>query len=117
MAYLHIPDGLLFGLHSLCKHFKLADVRKLYDGVIIGNSGYEKFTAEGAINTGAADLIAFGRLWISNPDLVERYKNDWPTAPPGDHSVWFDYPRFPEGDPSVGYSDFPIYLAAAEDNK
>ena len=34
-------------------------------------------TAEGAIGTGAADLIAFGRLYLSNPDLVPRLENGW----------------------------------------
>ena len=108
LGFVHIMDGLGFGFHNKCKQFKLADARKVFDNTIIGNVGYEKLTAEGALNTGAADLIAFGRPWISNPDLVERYKNDWPLAP-ADHATWWMYPTFPEGDPSVGYSDFPVY--------
>lgn len=108
LGFVHIMDGLGFGFHNKCKQFKLADARKVFDNTIIGNVGYEKLTAEGAINTGAADLIAFGRPWISNPDLVERYKNNWPLAP-ADHATWWMYPTFPEGDPSVGYSDFPVY--------
>lgn len=108
LGYLHLMDGLTFGWHNLCRQVKLADARKVFDGPIIGNVGYGKLTAEGAINTGAADLIAFGRDWISNPDLPARYENDWPLTPQ-DSSTWYHYPGFPEGDPSFGYSDYKNY--------
>jgi len=106
LAYLHVMDGLGFGFHNKCAQMKLADVRKVYDGVIMGNVGYEKLTAEGAINTGATDLIAFGRPFISNPDLVTRFANGWPLAPPADHTCFYN---FPAGQPEVGYTDFPAY--------
>eukprot|EP00600_Ochromonadales_sp_CCMP1393_P004432 CAMPEP_0174962598 /NCGR_PEP_ID=MMETSP0004_2-20121128/4868_1 /TAXON_ID=420556 /ORGANISM="Ochromonas sp., Strain CCMP1393" /LENGTH=377 /DNA_ID=CAMNT_0016211139 /DNA_START=27 /DNA_END=1160 /DNA_ORIENTATION=- len=106
LAYVHVMDGLGFGFHAKCKQMKLADVRKLFDGVIIGNCGYEKLTAEGAINTGAADMIAFGRPYIANPDLPARFANDWPLAE-GNMETWWMYPGFPEGDPNVGYTDYP----------
>jgi N-ethylmaleimide reductase len=112
LAYLHMLDGLGFGWHELCKQVKLADARKHYDGVIIGNVGYEKLTAEGAINSGGADMIAFGRPYISNPDLVERFANDWPLAPPADQKYWWWYDNFPDGDASKGYTDFPTYKEA-----
>jgi len=107
LGFVHIMDGLGFGWHNKCRQFKLADARKVFDNTIIGNVGYEKLTAEGAINSGAADLIAIGRPWIANPDLVERYKNDWPLAT-SSHEVWWMYPTFPE-ESSFGYSDFPAY--------
>jgi len=110
LAYLHVMDGLGFGFHGKSKQFKLADARKVYDGTIIGNVGYEKLTAEGAINSGAADLIAFGRPYLANPDLVERFKNDWPLAVAG-YEVWWTYPNFPE-ESSFGYTDFPAYSAS-----
>ena len=52
-----------------------------------------------------ADLIAFGRPYISNPDLVERIRNGWPLAEPADMSAWYS----PTG--AKGYSDFPPYAA------
>jgi N-ethylmaleimide reductase len=117
LAYVHVVDGLGFGFHNLCKPFKLADARKVYDGCIIGNCGYEKLTAEGAINTGAADLIAFGRPYIANPDLPARYLNNWPLAQSSHEIYWF-YPNFPDGDPSFGYSDYPVYVpSAGEESK
>jgi hypothetical protein len=50
---------------------------------------YILYIFKGAIRTGAADLIAFGRLYISNPDLVERFKNNWPLNPDAPHTVFY----------------------------
>ena len=108
LAYVHIMDGLGFGFHNLCQQFKLMDARKVYDGIIIGNVGYTKETAEGAIGTGAVDLIAFGRPYISNPDLPQRFENNWPLTE-GDPATFWTYPNFPEGNPNVGYTDYPFY--------
>ena len=58
--------------------------------------------AEQAIELAQADLIAFGRPFISNPDLVERFANDWPLNPEADMSVWYS----PTG--AKGYTDFPM---------
>lgn len=52
VGILHLMDGLGFGFHNKAKVFRLADARKLFDGTIIGNCGYEKLTAEGAVGTG-----------------------------------------------------------------
>lgn len=109
LGYLHVMDGLGFGFHNKCPQMRLADVRKIYQGVIMGNCGYDKLTAEGALNTGAVDIIAFGRPFISNPDLVERFANDWQLAPAAPFSVYYSFPNFPDGDGTVGYSDFPTY--------
>jgi N-ethylmaleimide reductase len=111
VGYVQVVDGLGFGFHNKCKQFKLADARKCFDGIIMGNCGYEQLTAEGALNTGAADMISFGRALISNPDLVERFENNWPLNPPADHTAFWWYPNFPDGDSSVGYTDFPAYKA------
>lgn len=108
LAYIHVMDGLGFGFHNLCKQVKLSDVRKVFDNAIIGNVAYTKLTAEGAINTGAVDLIAFGRDYISNPDLPARFENDWPLAP-SNYETYYFYPDFPEGDATVGYTDYPVY--------
>jgi N-ethylmaleimide reductase len=108
LAYAHVMDGLGFGFHNLCKQLKLMDARKAYDGIIIGNVGYTRDTAEGAIGTGAVDMIAFGRPYISNPDLPQRFENNWPLNE-SDHTTYWNYPDFPEGNPNVGYTDYPYY--------
>lgn len=81
LGYLHVIDGLGFGFHGLCKQLTLYDVRKAgYHGVLMGSTGYTKDTANGAIGSGVVDMIAIGRPFMSNPDLIERYLNDWPLA-------------------------------------
>ena len=103
LAYLHVMDGLGFGFHELGEPMTLAEFRDVFSGPIIGNVGYDKESAESVISSGSADLIAIGRPFISNPDLVERYRNDWPLNPDADLSDWYT----PAG--AKGYTDFPVY--------
>ena len=107
LAYLHVVDGLAFGFHQLGEPMTLAEFRKVFDGPLIGNCGYTQETAENAIAQGHADLISFGRPFISNPDLVERFRNGWPLAEPAPMSDWSS----PTG--AKGYADFPAYEALA----
>ncbi|EAZ94320.1 alkene reductase [Crocosphaera chwakensis] len=102
LAYLHIIDGLQFGFHELGEPMTLADFRQVFDGVLMGNCGYSKDSAEAKIREGNADLIAFGRPFISNPDLVERFANNWPLNPPADMQYWYSFD-------AEGYIDFPTY--------
>jgi N-ethylmaleimide reductase len=102
LTYLHILDGLGFGFHELGEPMTLAELRSVFTGSLIGNCGYTQETAEAAIKDGSADLIAFGRPIISNPDLVERFTNGWPLNPPPDPSIWYSFDK-------EGYTDFPTY--------
>ncbi len=102
LGYLHIMDGLAFGFHEKGESMTLAEFRKVYKGVIIGNCGYTKESAQERIQNGDADLAAFGRPYITNPDLPERFKNDWPLNPSDDMSLW--YTPGPEG-----YTDYPCH--------
>jgi len=107
LAYLHVMDGLAFGFHKLGEPMTLAEFRKVFHGPLIGNCGYDQAEAEKAISEGHADLIAFGRPFISNPDLVERFRNGWPLAEPAEMSDWY----LPSG--AKGYTDFPAYAPDA----
>jgi N-ethylmaleimide reductase len=80
----------------------LGEFRRVFEGSLMGNCGYTKETAEAAIQSGQADLISFGRPFISNPDLAERLVNGWPLNPPADMKVWYSFD-------DVGYTDFPKY--------
>ena len=102
LAYLHVIDGLEFGFHELGAPMTLPEFRKVFTGPLMGNCGYTQETAEAAIKDGSADLIAFGRPVISNPDLVERFANGWPLNPPPDISIWYSFDK-------EGYTDFPTY--------
>jgi N-ethylmaleimide reductase len=102
LAYVHIMDGLAFGFHGKGKPMTLAEFRAVYDGTIIGNCGYDQEGAEQRLSSALADIAAFGRPFITNPDLVERMQHGWPLAPYDDMSRW--YTPGPEG-----YTDYPPF--------
>ena len=102
LAYLHVVDGLAFGFHELGAPMQLPEFRAVFSGTLMGNCGYTAEAAESAIASGNADLIAFGRPFLSNPDLVERFANGWELNPPAEMQVW--------SSPSAeGYTDFPFH--------
>jgi N-ethylmaleimide reductase len=105
LAYLHVMDGLAFGFHQLGDPMTLPEFRGAFGGPLIGNCGYTQETAEAAIAAGHADLIAFGRPYIANPDLTERFARGWPLAPDAPVTAW-------SAPGSEGYTDFPAFSPA-----
>ncbi|CAB9521066.1 12-oxophytodienoate reductase [Seminavis robusta] len=103
MAYLHIMDGLGFGYHEKARVVTAFDMKKHFDGPVIANVGLTRDKAEGMIRSGTADLACFGRPYIANPDLVDRFANDWPLDPESEHENWW----YPTG--SKGYTDYKNY--------
>ncbi|WP_367154702.1 alkene reductase [Methylomonas sp. HYX-M1] len=101
LAYLHVMDGLGFGFHHLGAAMTLTEFRHYFHGPLMGNCGYDQASAEQAVASGAADLIAFGRPFISNPDLVERFAKNAALNPEADVAHWYT----PGG--ATGYIDFP----------
>lgn len=112
LAYLHVLDGLGFGFHNKCRPVTVYDMKKQFEGNVMANVTLSKDTAEGMLRSGAADLVAFGRPFISNPDLVERFKNDWPLAPEAPHSHWWDGTADPK-DSLEGYLSYKPYQPTA----
>jgi len=103
LAYLHVMDGLGFGYHQKCRAVTCADIRGVYDGLIMANVGLTRDTAEGMIRSGAVDLACFGRIYMSNPDLVERFANDWPIEEGAPYETWWGETA------EKGYTDWPFY--------
>ena len=68
-------------------------------GAWLVNNGYTKELAEDAVGTGRADLVAFGKLFISNPDLVERFRSNSALNEP-DKATFY-------GGGAKGYTDYP----------
>jgi len=99
LAYLHIMDGLAFGFHGNGGPMTLSEFRTVYKGLIMGNCGYTKESAEERIVKGEADLAAFGRPFISNPDLPLRFENNWPLTPFDDMTYWYTHGE-------EGYADY-----------
>ena len=102
LAYLHVVDGLEFGFHELGPPMSAAEFRQVFTGPLLANCGYTRESAAAAIAQGHADLISFGRPFISNPDLVERFAHGWPLNPPADQDVWYSFD-------AKGYTDFSTY--------
>lgn len=102
LAYLHVVDGLGFGFHELGEPMVLSEFRQVFAGPLMGNCGYDHASADAAVSRGDADLIAFGRPFISNPDLVERFANGWELADPGNPELWYAHE-------AEGYTTFPRY--------
>lgn len=74
-------------------------LKQAFGGVFIANQGFTKETAERAILEGEADAVAFGKLFISNPDLPERFRTGAPLTPWDDRTFYSDGP--------AGYTDYP----------
>jgi len=102
LAFLHVVDGLAFGFHEQGQPMTLPEFRAVFSGPLMGNCGYTRETAEAAVASGQADLIAFGRPYLSNPDLVERFTHGWELNPPADMKVW-------SAPTAEGYTDFPFH--------
>ena len=75
--------------------------RPIWRGVLITAGGFSGETADAAIKAGHADAIAFGRIFISNPDLPRRLQNGFPLTP-------YNRKTFYGGD-VAGYTDYPEY--------
>ena len=109
LAYLHLMDGLAFGYHNKCPPVTAMDMKKVWDGPIICNCGLTKDVAKGMLRSGSADLVCFGRPYISNPDLAERLINDWPLNDDPPYEFWWT-----PGFGAKGYTDYPFYKPTEE---
>ncbi|AZA59626.1 alkene reductase [Chryseobacterium indoltheticum] len=100
LAYLHLIEPFTdvsdnsFAIQEVAKHF-----RKIYNGTIIINRGFNKETATKVLQDGDADLVSFGTPFIANPDLVERFKNDAPLNQPDQATFYTPGEK--------GYTDYP----------
>ena len=104
ILYIHLVDHSAMGAPEVPMAIK-QHIREKLDKTLILAGGYSKETAERDLQSGLADLIAFGRPFITNPDLVERMRNDWPL------NTNYDYNTFYTPGPE-GYTDYPDYSEA-----
>ena len=102
LAYIHVIEGATSGPREF-HGFDFKALRQQFNGAWMANNGYNLKMAVEAINSGYADLIAFGRLYIANPDLAERFKRKVPLNEP-------DPATFYGGD-AKGYTDYPFLKA------
>ncbi|MEO6305244.1 MAG: alkene reductase [Bacteroidia bacterium] len=101
IAYIHLVDHSSMGAPHVPIEIKHM-IRNTFKNTIILSGGYTLDTAERDIKSGFGDLIAFGRPFINNPDLVERFKNNLALSKDL-HSDLF----YTAGE--KGYTDYPLY--------
>ena len=102
IAYIHIVDHSSLGSPAVSPELK-KNIRKIFKNTIILSGGYTVDKAEIDIQKGLGDLVAFGRPFINNPDLVERFKNGWPL------SKVLSMKLFYSAD-AEGYTDYPVFV-------
>jgi len=98
LAYVHVIEGQTQGPREF-EGFDFAQLRRAFAGPWMVNNGYSRELAIDAVASGRADLVAFGRAYLANPDLVERLRVDAPLAEVDwDHTFGGDV---------QGYTDYP----------
>ncbi|PQB06716.1 alkene reductase [Polaribacter filamentus] len=100
LAYIHLSEPFTdvseipFAVSEIAKHF-----RPLYNGTLMINTAFDQEKGNKIIEDGLADLVAYGKPFISNPDLVERFENNLELAD------WDQDTFYTTG--AKGYTDYP----------
>ncbi|MBQ1763531.1 MAG: alkene reductase [Aquincola sp.] len=98
IVYLHVVEGATGGPRDVAP-FDYGALRRLFKQTYLVNNGYDADLAAARLQAAEADLFAFGRPFISNPDLVERLKTGAPLAPLDPSTLY--------GGGAAGYTDYP----------
>jgi N-ethylmaleimide reductase len=104
LAYIHVIEGTTQGPREVAGSFDLQILRRSFKGLYIANNGYDLELALEVRRRNLADLVAFGRLFIANPDLVERLRIGAGLNVP-DSATFF-------GGGTAGYTDYPVLTPA-----
>ncbi len=106
LVYMHIIEGVTQGDRTEPAGYSSQALRRLFHGLYMANNGIDREMALRMRRDGEADLVCFGRPFISNPDLVERLQTGAPIAG-SDKATWY-------GGDAHGYTDYPSLAQAAE---
>jgi N-ethylmaleimide reductase len=99
LVYIHVVEGATGGPRDIAP-FDYGSLRKRFAGTYIANNGYDFELANKVLAADAADLIAFGKPFLANPDLVERLQRGAPLNAP-DKATFY-------GGGAKGYTDYPV---------
>ncbi|MBP7522422.1 MAG: alkene reductase [Leptothrix sp. (in: Bacteria)] len=105
LLYVHVVEGQTGGARDYAP-FDYAQLRRRCRSTWMVNNGYSAEMAEAAIAEGRADLVAFGRPFISNPDLSLRLRQGHPLAPLQRETLY--------GGGAAGYTDYPVWSPTTE---
>jgi N-ethylmaleimide reductase len=98
LLYVHLVDHSSMGAPPVPADFKVK-LRNAFDGLFVLSGGFNKATAESALTEKRGDLVAFGRPFLANPDLVARMLKNAPLNPPNPDTFYTPGPK--------GYTDYP----------
>ncbi len=101
IAYIHVVDHSAMGAPAVPAAIKQT-IRDEFKGSLILAGGYDLDRAEADLEKGAADLIGFGRPFINNPDLVERFEKHYPLSQELKMDLFYSAAK-------EGYCDYPAY--------
>lgn len=104
IAYIHVVEGATGGPRDIAP-FDYGSLRRRFSNTYIANNGYDLELATSHVVESKADLIAFGRPFIANPDLVERLKSGAPLAEMNPATLY--------GGGAEGYTDYPRFTDAS----
>jgi N-ethylmaleimide reductase len=103
IAYIHLVDHSAMGAPEVPIEMKKL-IRHNFKNTVILSGGYDKERAEADIQSGLGDLVAFGRPFINNPDLVERLQNNCPLSQTLNMDLFYSADE-------KGYTNYPNYKA------
>jgi N-ethylmaleimide reductase len=103
IAYIHLVDHSAMGAPVVPEEIKNS-IRNNFNGNIILSGGYDMERAETDLVSEVCDLVAFGRPFINNPDLVERFRNNWALSKDLKMDLFYTFDE-------KGYTDYPFYKA------
>ncbi len=96
--------AFIFTRESLGENRVSPELKRRFGGVLIANEGFDSNTAGQVIESGEADAVSFGKLFISNPDLPVRLQTNAPLNR-FDTETFYGYGLH---DLSLGYTDYPV---------
>jgi len=103
IAHIHLVDHSAMGAPEVPMIIKKL-IRNNFKNTLILSGGYDKKRAEADIESEMCDLIAFGRPFINNPDLVDRFRNNWPLSQDLKMDLFYSADE-------KGYTDYPNHKA------
>jgi N-ethylmaleimide reductase len=106
LVYIHVAEGATQGLREVPGGFDLQVLRRLFKRLYIANNGYDLALAVDARRRKLADLIAFGRAFVANPDLVERLRTGAALSALDPSTLY--------GGAAKGYTDYPMLVQPPE---
>lgn len=100
LTYIHLAEADWDDAPQVSEDFR-KDLRNNFRGKILVTGKYDQQKAQAILQKGYADMVGFGRPFIANPDLPERFANDWPLAELNPATLF--------GGSAEGYTDYPAY--------